>query len=346
MQNQTAIKIAVIGFGNSAKTFHLPFIRNNDAFELVAVSSSKEAEVAKACPNIKCYPDAETLIHQTQAQVVVITAPNHVHFSLAKLALEHNKHVILEKPMANTSAEAQQLVDIAKTQNRLLTIYQNRRWDGDFLTVKKLLAENKLGEVKYFESHFDRFRPVVETRWREEAGIGNGIWYDLGAHLIDQALHLFGQPTAVTGRVLAARDHAKAADYCHVQLHYSTHEVVVHASALSAAPNQRFRLDGTQGSYIKYGLDPQENQLKANMTPADEAYGVESQADFGTLYTADSQKSVVTQNGRYQDFYSHMAQAIKGEAKVPVAAEDIVNVIKVIELANESQTSGKTLKLT
>lgn len=345
MQNQSSIKIAVIGFGNSAKTFHLPFISESNRFELVAVSSSKKAEVSQAYPDIECYPDAESLIKQTAAQLVVITAPNHVHFSLAKLALEHGKHVILEKPMANTSEEAQQLVDLAKKQKVLLTVYQNRRWDGDFLTVKKLLAEQKLGDLKYFESHFDRFRPVVETRWREEAGIGNGIWYDLGAHLIDQALHLFGQPTTVTGRVLAARDNAKTADYCHVQLHYPTHEVIVHASALSAAPNQRFRLDGTLGSYVKYGLDPQENQLKAKMSPADENYGVENQAQFGSLYTADAEKSVVTQTGCYQNFYSQMAAAINGEAGVPVEPQDIVNVIKIIELANKSQTLEQTLKL-
>ncbi|MCU4674644.1 oxidoreductase [Catenovulum sp. 2E275] len=341
--SNSKIKVGVIGFGNSAKAFHLPFITTQADYQLVAISSSKQDEVQAAFAGVTCYANAEDLIFDPNIELVIITAPNHVHFSLTKLALEHNKHVVLEKPMANTSDEAQQLVDIANQHNKLLTIYQNRRWDGDFLTVKKLLADKKLGDLTYFESHFDRFRPVVETRWREERGLGNGIWFDLGPHLVDQALHLFGLPTAVTGRILEMRENAKTADFAHVILHYPNLEVVLHASALSAAPNQRFRLDGSKASYIKYGLDVQENQLKAGMSPLDEAYAKEAQGDFGSLFSADAQKSVVTLDGQYPTFYHLMAGAIKGQGEVPVNPQDIVNVIKIIELANQSHQQAKTL---
>ncbi len=342
--SDSSIRVGVVGFGNSAKAFHLPFITTQSEYQLVAISSSQLEAVATAYPQAVCYASAETLIKEADVDLVIITAPNHVHFSLTKLALENGKHVVLEKPMANTSEEAEQLVRIAEKENRLFSIYQNRRWDGDFLTVKKLLNDNKLGKIKHFESHFDRFRPIVETRWREEAGLGNGIWFDLGPHLVDQTIQLFGLPEAVTARILTMRENAKTADYAHVTLHYDNLEAVMHMTTLSAIPNQRFRIDGSKGSYLKAGLDVQEGQLKSGILPTNDSFAKESQDCFGSLFTQDAEQSIVTQDGQYAQYYRLMSKAILNQGPVPVPPREIINVIKVIELGYQSQAEGKTLK--
>lgn len=197
------IKTAVIGHGFSAKTFHLPFLTILADFQISAISSSQGDAVAVNYPDATVYPTAEDLILNSDAELVIITSPNVTHFPLAKLALQQQKHVLLEKPFVTTVAEGEELIALAEQQDRLLTVYQNRRWDSDFLTLKMLIESGKLGEIRYFSSHFDRFRPNKRDRWRELPGAGTGIWYDLGPHLVDQTLCLFGMPQSLTGRCLA-----------------------------------------------------------------------------------------------------------------------------------------------
>jgi len=198
--NTRVIKTAIVGYGFSAKTFHLPFVNALPEFEVSAISSSQVDAVMRDWPNAVHYFTVEEMLQNSDVQLVIITAPNDVHFSLAKLALENNKHVILEKPFVTKIADGQALISLAEEKGLILTVYHNRRWDGDFLTVKKLIAENKLGDIKYFESHFDRFKPTVRQRWREQSQDGGGLLFDLGPHLIDQALQLFGLPEAVTAQ--------------------------------------------------------------------------------------------------------------------------------------------------
>lgn len=339
------IKVGVIGYGFAAQTFHIPLILAVDGMQLTAISTSKPASVSQQHPSVKTFDTAEQLITSELVDLVVITAPNEVHFALAQLCLKNDKHVVVEKPMTTTCDEAQQLVALAQDKGLVLSVFHNRRWDGDFLTIKKLLAEKALGEVKQFESHFDRFRPQVRQRWREQPGAGSGIWYDLGPHLVDQALQLFGSPQSLTARCLTLRENSQATDYFHVLLHYPGLEVVLHASPFCAAPNSRYRVEGSQGSFIKYGLDPQEEQLKSGQPPHEETFGIESQESYGTLYKEDSFIKIQTERGRYLGYYQGLLEAVHSGKPNPVNPAEIVEVIQILELAEQSSRLGKTLPL-
>lgn len=330
------IKIGIIGYGFSAQTFHLPFIDSSESFELTAISSTKKEIVASKYPTAAIFDTATDLIHQADVDCIVITAPNDVHFPLAEACLLKGIHVILEKPMVTTSEEAIQLIELANEKSLTLSVFQNRRWDGDFLTVKKLIQDNTLGDIRIFESHFDRFRPTARPRWREQAGKGTGIWFDLGSHLVDQTIHLFGLPHAVTGRCLITRENSTATDYAHVQLHYEKLEVILHASLFSAGPNKRFLVEGTKGSYVKYGLDPQEDQLKKGIQPSHPTFGIEAQESFGQWYTDNSTAPIATETGCYQDYYRAVANTISDNGQNPVSNTDSINVIKILELAIKS----------
>ncbi|SEL52871.1 Predicted dehydrogenase [Colwellia chukchiensis] len=337
------IKTALVGYGFSAKTFHLPFISSLAEFEVAAISSSQQKQVKTDWPNAAHYFSAEEMLTTTDAQLVIITAPNDVHYSLAKLALENNKHVILEKPFVTNVADGEALIALAKEKSLLLSVYQNRRWDGDFLTVKKLLATNALGNIKHFESHFDRFRPKVSPRWREQAQDGGGILFDLGPHLIDQALQLFGIPKAITAQCEIMREHSTTIDYFNISLHYPDMLASLQASLFSAGPNLRFNIQGDKGHYRKFGLDPQEAKLKAGAVPIGDDWGQEMPQDYGQLYLATSSQTEKTLAGGYQHFYKKMAEAINTGAQAPVSANDALWTIRLISMAMDSSRLGKTL---
>jgi scyllo-inositol 2-dehydrogenase (NADP+) len=337
------IKVGVIGYGYSAKTFHIPLITASESVELAAISSSQKETVEAKYPHVSIFETAHDLIINGNVELVVITAPNDVHYPLAKLCLENGINVILEKPMVTTSVEAEALVRLAKKRSLLLSVFHNRRWDGDFLTVKKLLDNNLVGDVRFFESHFDRFRPTVRQRWREQPGQGAGIWFDLGSHLVDQVVSLFGLPKAITARCLPLRENSKTTDYFHVLLHYENLEVVLHASPFSAAPNNRFRVEGDQGSFVKYGFDPQEEQLKHGMTPQDSLYGVETVGEYGCFYSESSSEIIKTERGCYHQYYSGIAAAMTSKGSNPVNPEDTVAVLIILELAEKSSIKGETV---
>lgn len=337
------IKTAVIGYGLSAQTFHLPYLAGLPQFELVGISSSQREQIEAAWPGVPVFASAETLIADSGAELVVITAPNAVHFSLAKLALEQDKHVLLEKPFVNTREEGLVLQALAAQRGRRLAVYHNRRWDGDYLTLQQLIRSGAVGQVSYLESHFDRFRPEVRARWREQPGPGAGTWYDLGSHLLDQVIQLFGLPRALTGRCLAQRPGASVTDYFHVQLHYADKEVVLHSSSHSAGPNLRFQLQGSQGSYVKWGLDPQEAQLRAGLDPLEPAFGTEPASAHGTLYRAETAEVIATEPGAYVQFYRQLADAIHGTGPLPVTAEQALQGLRLLELAERSSALGQTL---
>lgn len=340
-----SIKVAIVGYGFSAKTFHLPFIQSLDCLQLIAISSSQTEALAQDLPAIEVYPSAEQMIRNSDAELVIITAPNQAHFSLAKLALQHDRHVLLEKPFVTRSAEGEQLIALADSKNRLLSVYHNRRWDGDFLTVKKLLEQGQVGRLRYFESHFDRFRPQVQQRWRESCAEGGGFLFDLGAHLIDQALQLFGSPQAINADCRGLREGAQVVDYFHLQLHYPDKVVVLHSSPFSAGPVLRFKLEGDQGSYSKYGYDPQEGRLRAGQLPDHDGWGDETAEHYGVLYSETATQTIATESGGYQHFYRQLARAIQQQTPPPVSAVEALLVIRLIELAMQSSQLGQTLPL-
>ncbi|MCL1126517.1 oxidoreductase [Shewanella surugensis] len=339
------IKTAIVGYGFSAKTFHIPFITTSDVFVLHALSSSQSDAVSQDSPQVQHFHTADEMIRNSGAELIIITAPNDVHYALAKLALENNKHVLIEKPFVTRSKDGAVLIELAKEKGLLLSVYQNRRYDGDFLTVKKLIDEKRLGNVRVYESHFDRFRPQVQQRWREQTSDGGGILYDLAPHLLDQALSLFGLPQSLSARCQSMREQASTTDYFHLVLHYQKLEVILHASLFCAGPNLRFQVQGDKGSYVKQGLDPQEDCLRAGELPTKPNWGAEKSEDFGKFYDGKKVEVITSEKGCYPDFFIDLAQAIVTGDYTQMSAKQSLNTIKLIELALESQATGKRLEV-
>ena len=256
------IRVGLIGYGYASKTFHAPLIAGTPGLELAVISSSDETKVKADWPTVTVVSEPKHLFNDPNIDLIVIPTPNDTHFPLAKAALEAGKHVVVDKPFTVTLSQARELDALAKSLGRVLSVFHNRRWDSDFLTLKGLLAEGVLGEVAYFESHFDRFRPQVRDRWREQGGPGSGIWYDLAPHLLDQAITLFGLPVSMTVDLAQLRPGAQSTDYFHAILSYPQRRVILHGTMLAAAESARYILHGSRGSYVKYGLDPQEERLK------------------------------------------------------------------------------------
>jgi scyllo-inositol 2-dehydrogenase (NADP+) len=305
------VRAGLIGHGLGGKAFHEPLIRAAGRLSLEAIATTRST------------PDPAGLIADPGIDLIVISTPNHSHYGLAKAALEAGKHVVIDKPFTVTVAEADALIALARERERVLTVFHNRRWDGDFMTVRKVLASGRLGDVMRYEAHWDRFRPAIKPGWKEEAGPGTGVLGDLGPHLIDQALLLFGEPDAVAGDLEMQRAGTAVEDYFAIALRYGRQRVILTSSLLAAAPRPRFGLYGTEGSFVKYGLDPQEPQAQAGMSPGDPAFGVEDVCWHGTLTLADgTTERVPTERGNYLAFYDAVAAAILDGAPVPVEPAD------------------------
>ncbi|OBV38966.1 oxidoreductase [Janthinobacterium psychrotolerans] len=341
------IKTGLVGYGFAGATFHAPVLTSVEALELTAVASSKPDLVHKDWPEATVYAEAAQLFADAAIELVVIAAPNEAHFGLARAALQAGKHVVVDKPFTITSAEAQTLITLAKERKLVLSVYHNRRWDGDFMTIKTLLAQGVLGRVTSFESHFDRFRPEIRQRWRESNAPGGGLLYDLGPHMLDQAVQLFGMPDKLHADIDLQRDGAQAVDYLHIVLYYQRLRVVLQAGCLVKAPTARFAVHGDAGSFMKFGLDPQEDALKAGGRPGQPGWGEDGVR--GALYLGtqpDGQcEHLDLQAGRYQDFYQGMADAIRDGKPAPVAAEDALDTIRLIELALQSANEGRVLNV-
>jgi scyllo-inositol 2-dehydrogenase (NADP+) len=357
------IGVAVVGFGLGGRVFHAPFVSAVPGLKLEAIVQRKGDEAAKAYPATRILRSADEAMNDPAIQLIVVSTPNETHFALAKQVLEAGKHVVIDKPFAATSAQAKELVELATAKGLLLVPFHNRRWDGDFLTVKKLLGEGSIGRLATFESHFDRFRPMPrENTWKEAGDDANGMLLDLGPHLVDQALALFGTPDAITASVRRDRDETAIEDAFDITLHYSVngHDLLAHcrASMLACDAAPRFLLHGTRGSFKKYGLDPQEPALVggAKVPPmgSGDAWLGEDAAAWGTLTVAPVpadpgtlvKREVHTERGDYRGFYANVRDAINGVAEQAVTAEDGYRVIRLLEMARESSAAGRTLRVT
>ena len=341
------IRVGLVGYGFASKTFHAPLIAGTAEMELAAVSSSDARKVHADWPSVQVVSDPQALFDDPTLQLIVIPTPNDTHFPLAKAALNAGKHVVVDKPFTVTLSQARELDALAKSKGLLLSVFHNRRWDSDFLTVKALLAEGTLGDVRYFESHFDRFRPQVQQRWREQQGPGSGIWYDLGPHVIDQALQLFGSPVAINVDTADLRPGAVTTDYFHATLIYPQRRVVLHASMLVAAESPRYQVHGTLGSYVKYGLDPQEDRLKSGARPPQEDWGYDMRDGVLTLAEGEGlvEKTLLTIPGNYPAYYAAIRDAVNGVGENPVKAEEAIQVMELIELGLQSAAKRQTLSL-
>jgi predicted dehydrogenase len=345
------IRVGVVGFGKSAKVFHIPFINTMEEFELVAVLERRSDESKKLYPHITLVRTIDEMVALEDVDLVVITTTNDTHFEFASKSLRAGKHTILEKPFTNTTDEALELIKIGKESGKVFSVYQNRRYVSDFMTMRELLAENLLGDVHEFTATYDRYRaePVAGS-WREAELPGSGILYDLGPHVIDQALSLFGNPKTITADLRMQRSFSKVDDYFNIWLDYGFLKVVLHSGMLVREQGPRYMIQGTKGSFIKFGEDPQEARLRAGDLPVGEDWGKEDEEFYGLLHTEVNgniiRKKVPSKKGNFGLYYKNIYNAIVNNAPVAERPEDGYNTIRLIELARESSRQKKTLDCT
>lgn len=352
------IGVAVIGFGLAGRVFHAPFVSAVPGLKLEAIVQRRGDEAAKAYPKTRILRSVEEALADSAVSLIVVGTPNETHYDLAKQALLAGKHVVIDKPFAATSAQAKELMELAAARKLVLAPFHNRRWDGDFLTVQKVLKSGELGRVATFESHFDRFRPLPrEATWKEASNDANGMLFDLGPHLVDQVLALFGPPQAITASVRRDRDKTAIEDAFDITLHYPRLLALCRATMLAAEPAPRFLIHGTQGSFRKYGLDPQEPALVGGekVPPVGDSreWLAEPESAWGTLTIAPNpadpgnlnRTTVKTELGDYRGYYAGVRDAILGAAPLQVTPEDGYRVIRLLEMARESSTAGETLEV-
>jgi len=343
------IDVGLIGFGLAGRAFHAPVIRAVPDLRLAAILQRKGNEAAEKYPDIRIVRSLDELLAMKKIRLIVIATPNDTHYSFARQCLEAGRDVVVDKPFAATLEEAKALVEMAKETGRVLTVYQNRRYDGDFHAIRQLVADGTLGRIVRFETSYDRYRPQLKPgAWRETSRPGSGILFDIAPHLIDHALVLFGLPEAVTADVRIERENAVADDAFDIMLHYSNGmRAVLRSSILAAAPRPRFVVLGTQGSFVKQTFDPQENNLRRGYVPNDTAWGAEPEENWGvlTVPAGDSfeQRRIPSANCDYRDYYSNVRDALLGRARLAVTPEWALDVMRLLELARQSSERRCTL---
>jgi predicted dehydrogenase len=341
MGNGTAapIRTAVVGFGISGKVFHTPLIAEDPDYSLdviVTADPSRAAEAARRYPQARIVPTPEAMFAQAaDLDLVILGTPPHTHFDLAAAAIAHGLHVVVDKPFVPTSAQGEELIALASDGGVQLTVFQNRRWDADFLTLQKLLRQQALGEVRTFESRFEWWRPEGFGNWRDSVSLaqGGGILHDLGAHLIDQAVQLFGPVDKSYGETANRGSDPEAADTeAFVSLlHGSGVRSRLWMNGMAAQVGPRFHVLGSESGYTKWGLDGQEPALAAGMTPSDPAYGADPQESWGLLGVDGAAIPVPAERGAYPQFYVQLAAALRGEGPLPVDPAEPLEVLKIIE---------------
>ena len=344
---ERTIRAGVIGFGLAGQVFHTAVIDETPGLELACIVQRTGSTAAERYPQAKIARSVEEMLADPSIELCVVATPNDMHFPLAEQCLRAGRHVVVDKPVTLNSADAETLARLARERQLVFAPYHNRRWDGDFKTLRSLLAGGRLGNACMFESHFDRFRPQPKAgAWRETEAAGGGNLYDLGPHLIDQALALFGPPSHVWADVRIARDGVSVEDTFDLQLTYaeanqSRLRVWLRASVLAAHPGARFTFHGTKGSFIKRGLDPQEAALKNGARFADTGFGMEPATDWGTLTLPDGQvESIPTERGDYRGYYANVRDAILGVGSLEVPPGAAWAVARIIEAAQQSSRTG------
>jgi scyllo-inositol 2-dehydrogenase (NADP+) len=342
------LRVGLIGFGLAGQAFHAPVIRSVAGMQLACVLERHGALAQQKYPDVRVARTLDELLQDEQIRLWVVATPNSSHFELARLCLLAGRDVVVDKPLTVTSREAADLIELADQRQRLLSVYHNRRWDGDFLTVRKLVESGVLGRVVECELHYDRFRPQLKPNaWRERDEPGSGVLFDLGPHLLDQAFVLFGVPETITANVFCQRDGAKVDDAFDLRLDYPRLHVVLHASMLACAPGPRFLLHGTRGSFVKYGSDPQEAALRRGEVPGGTGWGMEPEEQWGTLYLADEDspalRRVRTEVGDYRGFYENIRDAIVKGAPLAVTPREALRTVRALELAHQSNTERRTV---
>lgn len=347
---QPILKAGIVAYGNIAQKYHAPLLNALPGFELVKVLERNRNQAEKDYPRVQTVRTLQELLEDTAIDLVVITTPNQFHFAQAKASLEAGKHVVLEKPFTVSTTEAEMLLQIAQTEGKVLSVFHNRRWDGDFKTVQKIINSGVLGEIVEFESRFDRFINYQrENYWREQELPGAGVLYDLGPHLIDQVLQLFGKPLQLFADIRKQRKDSLTDDYFDIVFYYDQFKVRLKAGNLVKELQPRFIIHGTQGSYVKYGLDVQRlTPVTANSLNSPD-WGKEPDELWGTINTnlhgLNFTGKVETKAGSYQSYYKDIYEAIVQNRPTSVTAQDGLDTIELIELAQQSHQKMAVLSL-
>ena len=342
------IQTALCAYGMSGKVFHAPLLNAHTGYELSHVLIRNPQISVNQYPNLKIVREYDSILSDPTVELVIVNTPEPTHFELTWKALEAKKHVVVEKAFTPSVEEGEKLIHFARKQNCLLTVYQNRRWDSDFLTVQEILRQNLLGKLISFEAHYDRFRDFIQKdTWKEEKIPGTGVLYNLGSHLIDQALLLFGMPQSIFADLQIQREGGNIIDNFDLIMRYEALKVMLRVSYLVPKPGPKYILHGDRGSFFKSGLDPQEEALKKGAEPFGPGWGQEGEDSWGKLYWKKEQLQmdarVPSLPGNYGTFYTQLYKAIREGGKVPVAPEQALQSIQVIEAAIESHSQSRVV---
>ena len=337
----TPINTALCSFGMSGLVFHAPFLSVNPGFNFYAVWERSKNLSEEKYPGVKTYRSLESMLADDSVELVIVNTPNATHYEFTKKALEAGKHVIVEKPFTISVEEGNELIELAKNKNKKLSVYQNRRYDSDYKTIKKVIDENLLGDLVEVEMHFDRYKEELSPKLHKEIpGPGAGVLYDLGSHLIDQALQLFGMPKEIFADIRILRPASRVDDYFELLFYYEKLRVRLKASYVVREGLPGYILHGLKGSFIKPKTDIQETELKEGIIPGNSDWGKEPESERGLLHTEINDKItreyITSEQGNYGEYYDGIYQAIRNNKRLPVTAEQGLNVIRVIETAFES----------
>ena len=346
----TPVKTALLSFGMSGRVFHAPFIALHPGLELYGAWERTKSESIKYYPEIRIFRSLEELLADETIELVIVNTPTNTHFEYAKKALEAGKHVVVEKAFTTTAAEAIALRDLAAKMNRKISVFQNRRWDSDFKTVKKVIDEQWLGSITEAEFHFDRYKEELSPKMHKELpGPGAGILKDLGPHIIDQALFLFGMPEAVFADLRITRPVSQVDDYFELLLYYSQLRVRLKGGYLVREALPSYIVHGHKGSFIKSRADIQEERLVANEKPGSEDWGREPEKEGGLLHTEKDgeviRKTIPSEQGNYYAYYDGVYRALRAGAEMPVTVTDGIHVMQVIEAAVRSSHEQRVIHL-
>lgn len=345
-----SIKTAITSFGMSGLVFHGPFLKTNPGFEVVSILERTKKISQALFPEAKIVRTYEEILNDQEVELVVVNTPDEFHYKMAAAALNAGKHIIVEKPVTLRSEEANELLRLSKEKQKVFTVFQNRRWDDDFLTVKNILAGGKLGRLIEFESHYDRYRTTITPdTWKEEAGEFAGVLYNLGSHMVDQTFVLFGKPQAVTAHLKTVRKGGAVSDYYDIRLEYKGFSAILKCSYLVHTPGPRYIIHGENGSFFKSGNDPQEELLKAGNLPVGEEWGKEPSQFWGTLYFTENRKSseekIETVTGNYHGFYNNVFESIRNGVELLVKPEEAIEVLKILEACVISNKEKRTITI-
>jgi predicted dehydrogenase len=337
------IRVGLVGFGFVSKTFHAPLINATKGYRITAVASSRPSDVTAVLPEAEVIDDAKTLANRDDIDLVVIATPNDTHAPIAEFAMRAGRNVVVEKPFTITTREARYLAEVSTETGTLLSVFQNRRWDSDFLTLQDAIQKDLTGHVTAFESRIDRFRPLVRNRWRENPGPGSGLLYDLGPHLIDQTLLLFGIPDSVQATIATQRHGARTDDFFHIVLRHGDMIATLQASSLVSGGSARFAIHGEQASLIKQMPDIQEDQLRMGVTPGSPEWGIDP--DDAVLYDGDTGEAVTIKaaRGDQRGYYVALRHALLKRGANPVSPHQGATIIAVIEAAIRSNGEGRRI---